>query len=147
MSKTEHFFNSIEHIVTKHFQQNISKYKTYIEVQNISNRKHVSSKTGGTQHPLGPENPLKSVDFYWPGGAQPPQYPPPEYASLYQTHFNVSKTYSNARKNKNAKKSLFHFEGEQKFSLHRAFAFIVLMNMICKIFYCNFVIHKLEKYQ
>ena len=48
MSKTEHFFNSIEHIVTKHFQQNISKYKTYIEVQNISNRKHVSSKTGGT---------------------------------------------------------------------------------------------------
>ena len=44
MSKTEHFFNSIEHFVTKHFKQNISKYKTYIEVQNISNTKNIKHK-------------------------------------------------------------------------------------------------------
>jgi len=37
---------------------------------------------GGTQHPLGPENPLKSIDCTGPGGAEPPQ-PPPEYASEY----------------------------------------------------------------
>ena len=44
MSKTEHFFNSIEHFVTKHFKQNISKYKTYIEKQNISNTKNIKHK-------------------------------------------------------------------------------------------------------
>ena len=27
---------------------------------------------GGTQHPLGPENPLKSIDFTGSGGAYPP---------------------------------------------------------------------------
>ena len=34
---------------------------------------------GGAQHPLGPENPLKSIDFTGPGGLSP-HSPPPEYA-------------------------------------------------------------------
>ena len=34
----------------------------------------------GAQHPLGHENPLKSIDFTGPGGLSP-NSPPPEYAS------------------------------------------------------------------
>ena len=42
---------------------------------------------GGAQHPLGPENPLKSLDFTGPGGLSP-NSPPPEYASELAVHFN-----------------------------------------------------------
>ena len=34
---------------------------------------------GGAQNPLGPENPLKSIDFTGPGGGLAP-IAPPEYA-------------------------------------------------------------------
>jgi len=36
--------------------------------------------SGGAQHPLGPENPLKSIDFTGSGGGLAP-ITPPEYAS------------------------------------------------------------------
>ena len=37
---------------------------------------------GEAQHPLGPENPLKLIDFTGPGGWLSPHSPPPEYVSV-----------------------------------------------------------------
>jgi len=42
---------------------------------------HFFFQRGGAQHPLGPEKPLKSIDFTGYGGGLAPIVPPPEYAS------------------------------------------------------------------
>ena len=42
----------------------------------------------GAQHPLGPENSLKSIDFSGPGGGLSPSSPP-EYASGYSVCMQI----------------------------------------------------------
>ena len=44
----------------------------------------------GAQHPLWPENPLKTIDFTGPGSGLSPHSTPPEYASDVVIHFHMS---------------------------------------------------------
>ena len=42
----------------------------------------------GAQHPLGPENPLQTIDFSIPkGGGAEPQLSPPEYTYCYSLSY------------------------------------------------------------
>jgi len=41
----------------------------------------------GAQHPLGPENPLKSIDFTGPGGLSPQPPPPPTPPQRFRINY------------------------------------------------------------
>ena len=45
------------------------------------------SPGGGAQHPLGPDNPLKTIYFTGPGGRLSPNIPAPESASAFNLSF------------------------------------------------------------